>query len=277
MTSLDATETKHTDGPNAATGTEPAAKQARASGPIILDVSKVTRTFGEPPDEVHALRGVNVRVHRGEFVAIMGASGSGKSTMVHICGGLEVPTSGKVLVDGTDLAQLSDKQRTLFRRRRMGVIFQSFNLLPTLSAIENIKLPLLVDNLDPDDIDARAEAQLRRVHLEGRRDHRPDAMSGGEQQRVAVARALVNDPAIILADEPTGNLDSKNAQEIWALLRRLTSEFGKTVLMITHEAAGAAMADRVLVLRDGVIRGEFEAGGAGDAALVAARYAELAG
>jgi putative ABC transport system ATP-binding protein len=220
---------------------------------------------------------VRLAVQRGEFVAVMGASGSGKSTLLHLLGGLDLPTAGRIVIEGFDLTRLGDRDRTLFRRRRLGVVFQAFNLLPSLTARENIALPLIVDGASAGTIDPRTDELLVIVDLVHRAGHRPQALSGGEQQRVAVARALVNDPAIVLADEPTGNLDSQHAEEIWRLLRRLASEQQRTIVAVTHEAAGAAYADRVIVLRDGKIVGQIVPGGEADAALVATRYAELAG
>lgn len=239
-----------------------------------LNLRKVYDTSGQP---VTALDGVHLEVPAGRFVAIMGASGSGKSTLLHVIGGLTPATSGVLRVEGHDLSAMSDRARTIFRRRRLGVVFQEYNLLPTLTARENIALPLLVDGQSLDACAARVDELLERVHLRARADHRPDALSGGEQQRVAIARALLNDPAIILADEPTGNLDSKQSAEIWALLRQIATERGKTILMVTHEAHGAAYADRVIVLKDGRVVGELEPKGSGDAALVATGYQELAG
>mgnify|MGYP005841630921 CR=1 FL=1 len=242
----------------------------------VLQLIDVQRTFGSGEGAVHALRGVSLNIHAGEFVAIMGPSGSGKSTLLHLAGGLDLPTAGEVRVEGQALSPMGDRKRTLFRRRRISVIFQSFNLLPTLTARENVALPLLIDAQPARQAYAAADSMIERVHITHRAAHRPDAMSGGEQQRVAIARALCNDPALILADEPTGNLDTHNAVEIWRLLRNLCTDGGRTVLMITHEAAGAAFADRVMVLRDGNIRGEILASGSADAQMVAARYAELA-
>ena len=187
------------------------------------------------------------------------------------------PTGGAVLVEGQDIGEMSDRTRTVFRRRRIGVIFQEFNLLPTLTARENVALPWLVDGRSLGDSNARVDELLEIVHLQHRADHRPGALSGGEQQRVAIARALLNDPAIILADEPTGNLDSKQSQAIWRLLRDIAEQRRTTVLMVTHEAQGAAMADNVVVLQDGKIIGVLEPKGSGDAALVAAGYQKLAG
>jgi len=193
-----------------------------------------------------------------------------------MAGGLDLPDSGVVRIEAKDLTRMSDRQRTLFRRQRMGIIFQAYNLLPTLTAEENVAVPLLIDGLSGGRIKSRVADMIQLVHLEHRTGHRPQAMSGGEQQRVAIARALLNDPALILADEPTGNIDSIRAVEVWELLRRLAHEMGKTVLMVTHEAAAASYADRVYVLKDGQIVGTIEGMEPGDAALVATRYTELA-
>ncbi len=243
----------------------------------VLQIENLTKTYRLGNEVVHALRGVSLQVAAGQLVAIMGASGSGKSTLLHLAGGLDLPDRGRVIVEGQDLTRLSDRQRTLFRRRRMGIIFQAYNLLPTLSARENVSVPLLVDGVSHAQIDSRVDEMLRLVHLEGRANHRPQAMSGGEQQRVAIARALLNDPALVLADEPTGNLDSIAAIEIWQLLARLAHELGKTVLMVTHEPAAASYADQTFVLKDGLVVGTIEKVESGNAALVAARYTQLAG
>jgi putative ABC transport system ATP-binding protein len=247
-----------------------------AEHPVVLarGLRKVYDTSGH---QVIALDGVDLEVPAGRFLAIMGASGSGKSTLLHVIGGLTPPTAGVLRVEGQDIATMSDRTRTIFRRRRLGIVFQEYNLLPTLTARENVALPLLVDGQPLGAIRERADALLRTVHLEQRAEHRPDALSGGEQQRVAIARALLNDPVIILADEPTGNLDSRQSQEIWALLRRICNEQRKTILMVTHEAHGAAFADHVIVLKDGRVVGNIEPKGSADAALVANRYQELAG
>lgn len=243
----------------------------------ILRIDDLHKEYRTGQHVVHALRGVSYDVSAGRLVAIMGASGSGKSTLLHLCGGLDVPTRGRVIVEGHELSTMSDRQRTLFRRRRMGIIFQAYNLLPSLTARENIALPMLIDGTSGTVAEKKTDELVRLVHLEHRASHRPQAMSGGEQQRIAIARALLNDPALILADEPTGNLDSANSVEIWELLRRLTRELGKTVVMVTHEAAGAAYADEVLVLKDGQPVGRFEPQDEKNAALVANRYQELAG
>jgi putative ABC transport system ATP-binding protein len=243
----------------------------------ILRIENLTKEYRTGGEVVHALRGVSVSIDPGRFVGIMGASGSGKSTLLHLAGGLDVPTGGTVEVEGHELSKMSDRKRTLFRRQRLGIIFQAYNLLPMLTARENIALPLLVDGVAGGVAEEKVEELIARVHLEHRASHHPQAMSGGEQQRVAIARALLKDPALILADEPTGNLDSTNAVEIWQLLRQLTRELGKTVLMVSHEAAGAAYTDEVLVLKDGQLVGRIEPKDETDAALVANRYQELAG
>jgi putative ABC transport system ATP-binding protein len=240
-------------------------------------VCNLVKTYRLSSQVIHALRGVSLMVGAGQLVAIMGASGSGKSTLLHLAGGLDLPDGGGVIVDGNDLTRMSDRRRTIFRRRRMGIIFQAYNLLPTLTARENIAVPLLVDGQSGARIDTRVTEMLDLVHLRERADHRPQAMSGGEQQRVAIARALLNDPALVLADEPTGNLDSVAAVEIWKLLSRLAHELGKTVLMVTHEATAASYADRTYVLKDGLMVGTIEKVEPGNAALVAHRYTELVG
>jgi putative ABC transport system ATP-binding protein len=243
----------------------------------ILEVHDLSKDYFGAGSVVNALRTVNLDVQRGEFIAIMGASGSGKSTLLHLLGGLDLPTAGTITIEGHNLTRMSDRERTLFRRRRLGIVFQAFNLLPSLSAHENISLPRIVDGANAEDVDPRTRDLLTAVDLAHRADHRPQALSGGEQQRVALARALVNDPAIVLADEPTGNLDSHHAEDIWRLLRRLATEQERTIVAVTHEAVGAAHADRIVVLKDGQIVGEIAPHGDGDASLVAARYTELAG
>ena len=243
----------------------------------VLEIEHLSKTFRLGSEVIRALDGVSLAIEAGRLVAIMGASGSGKSTLLHLAGGLDTPDGGTVRVEGQDITRMSDGKRTVFRRRRMGVIFQAYNLLPTLTARENIGVPLLVDNVPARQIEPRIDEMLELVHLENRANHRPQAMSGGEQQRVAIARALLNDPALVLADEPTGNLDSINAVEIWKMLARLAHDLGKTVLMVTHEAAGATYADHTYVLKDGRIIGTIDKVEPGDAPLVAARYTELVG
>jgi putative ABC transport system ATP-binding protein len=219
-------------------------------GPAV-EVRGVSKAFGEGQARVEALRDVSLRVDRGEFVAVTGPSGSGKSTLLHLIGALDTPTAGGIKVGKDELATLDDDRLTLLRRRRIGFIFQAFNLLDVLTAEENVALPLLIDGQSEAEAGRRARTALELVGLEARRDHLPGQLSGGEQQRVAVARALVTDPLLLLADEPTGNLDSANSDQIMTLLRRLADARGQTILLVTHDARQAAMADRVIRLRDG--------------------------
>jgi len=240
----------------------------------VIDLHKTYRADGEP---VHALAGVSFEVREGEFLVIMGASGSGKSTLLHLAGGLDVPTSGSIVIAGQDLHQMSDRARTLFRRRCLGIVFQAYNLLPTLTAVENIALPALLENGKTAQIQDRANELLDRVNLSHRAKHRPQALSGGEQQRLAIARALMNDPILLLADEPTGNLDTVHGAAIWQLLASLVKDAGRTVVAVTHEADAACHADRVIVLKDGRLVGEIQPSGDHDASSVASRYRELVG
>ncbi len=242
---------------------------------VMVVVTSVRKHYGGRSLSVHALVDISFSVRKGEFVAIMGASGSGKSTLLHLIGGLDQPSSGSIFVEGRDLTRLSDRERTLFRRRRLGIVFQAYNLLPTLDAAENVALPGLIDGRNGAVLERRATQLLERVDLRERMRHRPQTMSGGEQQRVAIARSLMNDPAVILADEPTGNLDTRHGEEIWKLLAELVRQEGRTVVAVTHEAAGATFADRVLVLKNGKLVGQIEPGGEGHAADVAARYSKL--
>jgi len=223
----------------------------------VIQTRSLNKWYGDGEVGVHALRGIDLGVRKGEFVAIMGPSGSGKSTLLHVLGGVDVPTSGEVLFEGEDLAALDDDQRTLVRRNSMGFIFQAFNLLPAFSAEENVAMPLELGRVPPREARGRACEMLRLVGLAHRRDHIPSALSGGEQQRVAVARALVTDPALLLADEPTGNLDSTNGQQVTALLRRLADEREQTIVMVTHDAQVAAYADRLVRLRDGLVEDDL--------------------
>ena len=219
----------------------------------VLEARELEKSYGSDGARVHALRGVDLRVRKGEFVAIMGPSGSGKSTLLHILGGVDVPTKGNVLLEGVDLATMTDDQRTLIRRQRMGFIFQSFNLLPAFTAEENVALPLELGGMSTGMARRRAAETLEMVGVGHRRVHIPSTMSGGEQQRVAIARALVTQPALLLADEPTGNLDSNNGQQVVALLRRLVDEDQQTIVMVTHDTGVAAQADRLVRLRDGQV------------------------
>jgi putative ABC transport system ATP-binding protein len=219
--------------------------------PPIVSARDIQRRFGEGEAAVDALRGVSVDFPKGRFAAIMGPSGSGKSTLMHILAGLDRPTAGSVEVEGVDITKLDDKRLTALRRDKFGFIFQFFNLLPVLTAEENITLPLRIAGRKVDS--QWLEQLLATVGLTDRRTHRPSELSGGQQQRVAVARALITRPAVVFADEPTGNLDSKASEEVLALLRRAVDEFGQTAVMVTHDTAAASVGDRVLVLSDGQI------------------------
>ena len=220
------------------------------STPLAVEARGLSRVYGSGPDAVHALRDVDLSIAAGEFVAIMGPSGSGKSTLLHLVGGLDRPDAGEVLIEGETLAELNDEALAHLRRRRIGFVLQFFNLFPLLSAVENVAFPLLLDGRD--DALALADAALARVGLAERAKHRPNQLSGGEQQRVAVARALVTKPAVVLADEPTGSLDSLAGEDVLRLLRA-AADGGHAVLLITHHAPAAAYADRVVRLRDGAV------------------------
>jgi putative ABC transport system ATP-binding protein len=218
---------------------------------VVVAANEVTRRYGEGGATVDALRGVTIDFPRGQFATVMGPSGSGKSTLLHILSGLDYPTTGRVYIDGTDLGRLDDRQLTLLRRGKIGFIFQSFNLLPMLTARENVELPLTIAGQKADR--AWVDEVITSVGLGDRGSHRPSELSGGQQQRVAIARALVSRPAVIFADEPTGNLDSKTGVEILGLLRRAVTEMEQTVLMVTHDARAAATTDRVIFLEDGLV------------------------
>ncbi|MEX2176340.1 MAG: ABC transporter ATP-binding protein [Pirellulaceae bacterium] len=222
----------------------------------VLETRQLRKSFGEGDAQVEALRGVDVGVTKGEMLAIMGRSGSGKSTLLTLLGGVDVPTSGQVLLEGIDLATLTDDQRTLIRRRRIGFVFQSFNLLPILTAEENVALPLELDGISAAASRDRAAKTLELVGLGKRSQHLPGKLSGGEQQRVAIARALAIEPAILLADEPTGNLDSANGQRIINILRDLVDQHGQTLVLVTHDPQVAALADRVIYVADGEVERE---------------------
>jgi putative ABC transport system ATP-binding protein len=220
----------------------------------VVSAKDVTRRYGAGETAVDALKGVSLDVMPGELVAVMGPSGSGKSTLMHILAALDVPTSGTVTIAGQDIGSLSDREVTLLRRQHIGFVFQFFNLLPMLTAEENVVLPLSIAGEKPDK--AFLEDLLKRLGLTDRRNHRPSELSGGQQQRVAIARALVSQPSVVLADEPTGNLDSATSAEILKLLRSATEDYGQTTVMVTHDAAAAAIAGRILFLSDGVIAAE---------------------
>jgi putative ABC transport system ATP-binding protein len=215
----------------------------------VVAARDVTRRYGEGDTSVHALRGVSIEIARGKLTAVMGPSGSGKSTLMHLLAGLDQPTAGEIWIEGTDITRLGDADLTRLRRRHIGFVFQFFNLLPMLTAEENVLLPLSIAGSKPD-LDHYAEL-LDRVGLRERRNHRPSQLSGGQQQRVAIARALVTRPTVVFADEPTGNLDSRTSGEILALLGEAVDAYGQTTVMVTHDANAAAIADRILFLADG--------------------------
>ena len=219
----------------------------------VLETKNLRKVYQLGNHAVNALDGVDFLVRKGEFVAIMGPSGSGKSTLLHLIGGLDQPTEGEVTLAGKPLSLLKDKEITLLRRHNVGFVFQFFNLLPTLTTEENITLPLIIDGKNPRQYQDRIDNLLNLVGLSERRNHKPDQLSGGEQQRVSLARALITEPEILLADEPTGNLDSKTGTSIMELLRLSRDELGQTIVVVTHDARAAAYADRVVFLRDGKI------------------------
>lgn len=223
----------------------------------VLQASNLSKIYSMGEHSISALDGVNFVVEKGEFVAIMGPSGSGKSTLLHLIGGLDQPSDGEVMLAGKSLSLLADKEITLLRRRNVGFVFQFFNLLPTLSTEENILLPLIIDGKDLRQYQERLVTLLDLIGLADRRLHKPEQLSGGEQQRVALARALVTEPAILLADEPTGNLDSKTGFLIMDLLRRSRDELGQTIVIVTHDPRAASYADRVVFLKDGKIAHEI--------------------
>jgi putative ABC transport system ATP-binding protein len=245
----------------------------------ILEARDLTKRYRLGSGDVDALRGVSLNVRRGEFVALMGPSGSGKSTLLQLLGGLDRPTSGEVVLDGEVVSQLGDRRATRLRREKTGFVFQFFNLIPLLDVYENVALPFTIAGIDPrkGDTAVRIRAVLELLDLTGREHSRPDQLSGGEQQRVALARALVTRPAILLADEPTGNLDYATGGEILDELWRSCDELGQTIVLVTHDARAAAHADRVLVVADGRIRDEIELGRRTnrDAGLLITRLAQL--
>lgn len=217
----------------------------------LLEIQKLCKTYGSGETTVQALKNVSFSVQRGEYVAIVGESGSGKSTLLNMIGALDTPTSGKVLIDGKDTFSMKDKKRTIFRRRNIGFIFQAFNLIPELTVEQNIIFPLLLDYQKPDwDY---LEELLAVLNLNERRNHLPSQLSGGQQQRVAIGRALITRPSLILADEPTGNLDTQNSREVIALLKGTSKKYEQTIIMITHNRSIAQTADRVLQVSDGIL------------------------
>lgn len=219
----------------------------------ILETTNLKKYYGSGETAVHALDGVSLSVENGEFVAVIGTSGSGKSTLLHMLGGLDCPTSGSVMVDGKEIFKLKEEKLTIFRRRKIGFIFQSFNLVPMLNIYENIVLPIELDGNKPDK--SYVKQLIQTLGLEGKLQNLPNQLSGGQQQRVAIARALATKPAIVLADEPTGNLDSKTSQDVIGLLKVTVKKFNQTIVMITHNEELAQLADRIIRIEDGKISG----------------------
>jgi putative ABC transport system ATP-binding protein len=222
----------------------------------MISLRGVRKVYGRGETEVCALDGVSIDIPAGQFVAVVGPSGSGKSTLLHLLGGLDQPSAGEIVIAGTPISGMSDDEITVFRRRKIGFVFQFFNLLPGLTAEENVALPLLLDGRGRRAVQPAVEAALAQVGLAHRRRHRPDELSGGEMQRVAIARALVIEPALILADEPTGNLDSRTGEQILALIRDANQRRGATVLLVTHDARAASYAGRTVTMQDGRIVGD---------------------
>ncbi|GAA0706563.1 ABC transporter ATP-binding protein [Paraclostridium ghonii] len=217
----------------------------------ILRVENLTKTYGEGENKVEALKNINLSINKGEFVAIIGASGSGKSTLLHLLGGLDRPTTGKVIIDEKSIYDYNDDELSIFRRRKVGFIFQFFNLIPVLDVEENIELPVILDNEKADK--KYLDEIINILNLNERRSHLPSELSGGQQQRVSIGRALINKPSIVLADEPTGNLDSKNTRDVIELLKLTARKFNQTLILITHDTDIATMADRVITIEDGEI------------------------
>jgi len=244
----------------------------------LVQIENLTKVYGKGETAVTALDHANLRVDIGEFVAVMGPSGCGKSTLLYLLGGLDRPTEGRVIIDGKPLNDLSDDDLTRLRRQKIGFVFQSYNLIPMLDATENAALPITLDGANAAESKARASEWLQKVGLGDRLHSRPDQLSGGQQQRVAVARALVAEPKLVLADEPTGNLDTRASDEIAALLRQVANEWGRAVVMVTHDSHIASFADRIVFLRDGAIVDEMrlESQNGANAALVADKMRQLA-
>ena len=223
---------------------------------MLLEANDLQKTFHRGGQRVEALRGVSIQIDSGQFVSIMGPSGSGKSTLLHCLGGLDRPTRGKILIRGKAIDEFSDRDLSVFRRTELGFIFQFFNLIPTLSALENVMLPLLLDRVRASEILPRARELLAEIGLKDREEHRPNQLSGGEMQRVAIARAFIAKPALVLADEPTGNLDSKTGTAILELLRKMVDRHGNTVVMVTHDLKAASFGERIITMRDGLVESD---------------------
>ncbi len=226
----------------------------------MIELKNASKKYQQGSREVHALRDVSLSIKKGEFLSVMGASGSGKSTLLNLIGGLDQPSSGEIFIDGRPLHGISDDELTLIRRRRVGFIFQFFNLLPILTAAENVSLPLLLEGTPFSEIKPKAVKLLEQVGLGARTEHRPEQLSGGEMQRVAISRALISNPAVLLADEPTGNLDSHTSEEIFMLLKNLHDQ-GQTIVMVTHDPRAAAYGSRIVTLKDGAVSEDICIGG----------------
>jgi putative ABC transport system ATP-binding protein len=226
----------------------------------MIELRNASKKYQQGQQEIHALRDVSLSIKKGEFLSIMGPSGSGKSTLLNLIGGLDQPTGGEIFIDGRPLHGISDDELTLIRRRKVGFIFQFFNLLPILTAAENVSLPLLLEGMPYAQIKPKAVKLLEDVGLGARTEHRPEQLSGGEMQRVAISRALISNPAVLLADEPTGNLDSHTSEEIFMLLKSL-NEQGQTIVMVTHDSRAAAYGSRIITLKDGALSEDISLGG----------------
>jgi len=226
----------------------------------MIELKNAGKKYQQGQQEIHALRDVSLSIKKGEFLSVMGASGSGKSTLLNLIGGLDQPTGGEIFIDGRPLHGISDDELTLIRRRRVGFIFQFFNLLPILTAVENVSLPLLLEGTPFSQIRPKAVSLLEQMGLGARVEHRPEQLSGGEMQRVAIARALVANPAVLLADEPTGNLDSHTSEDIFMLLKSLNDR-GQTIVMVTHDPRAAAYGSRIITLKDGSVSEDISIGG----------------
>jgi len=229
----------------------------------MIEITNLSKIYGKGDTAVTALDALNLKIEDGEFLAVMGPSGCGKSTLLHLTGGLDRPSGGKVTLDGNEIHALNDTRLTELRRRKIGFVFQFFNLIPVLTALENVALPLILDGVKTAEANRRAAEWLGRVGLSDRAGHRPDQLSGGQQQRAAIARALVTEPTIILADEPTGNLDSRASDDVAGLLRQVSGDWKRTILMVTHDPRIAAYADRIIFLKDGRIVDETRMSGNG--------------
>ena len=249
---------------------------AAAGAPALIQVRGLRKVYNSGAERVQALADVSLSIHKPGFIGIMGPSGSGKSTLLHLLAGLDRPTQGEIIVDGQAVHAMSESELTCYRRRRIGIIFQQFNLLGTMTALDNVMLPGVLDGRPGAWLRDRATTLLESLGLASRLKHRPDALSGGEQQRVAIARALLFEPRVLFADEPTGNLDSTSSRRIWEMLARMAEEHGLTILMVTHEPAAAAHCSRVFIIGDGRVTDEIDVG-PHDSGWLANRYQQTVG